>query len=38
MKRIKRYKLPVIKDVSHSDVMYSMVSTVNNIVLHFESY
>ena len=32
-KGIKKYKLPVIKQVSHRDVMYSTGNTVNNIVI-----
>ena len=33
VKKVKRYRLPVIKYMSYGDVMYSMV-TLNNIVLH----
>ena len=31
---VKRYKLPVMKQILHRGVIYGMVSTVN-IVLHF---
>ena len=31
-KGVKRYKLPVIKQISHGGVMYSMVTEVNNTV------
>ena len=31
MKRIKRYKLPDIKQISHENVMYSIGNIVNNI-------
>ena len=34
MKEGRRFKLPVIKYIWHGDVMYSMVSVVNNTVLH----
>ena len=30
---IKAYKLPVIKSISHGDVMYSMGNTVNHMVM-----
>ena len=30
---IKKYKLPVIKQISHEDVRYSIGNTVNNIVI-----
>lgn len=30
----QRYKLPVIKSISHRDGMYSMMTTVNKTVLH----
>ena len=30
---VKRYKLPVIKYISHGDVIYSMVTIVNNTVV-----
>lgn len=33
VKRNKRYKVPVIKYVSHGDVMYSIWKIVNNIIL-----
>jgi len=32
VKRVKRYKLEVIKYISPGDVMYSMVTIVNNTV------
>ena len=31
-KRIKRYKIPVVKLISPGDVTFSMRNTVNNIV------
>ena len=34
VKVIKRYKILVIKSISHGDLMYIMVTIVNNIVLH----
>ena len=34
VKRVKRYILPVIKLKSHGDIMYGMVTIVNNTVLH----
>ena len=34
MKEVKRYKLLVIKQISHRDIMYSTVTIVNNTVLH----
>lgn len=34
VKRVRRYKFPDIKYVSHGDVLYSMVTLVNNTVLH----
>lgn len=33
VKVLKRYKIPVIKEVKYWDVMSSMVTTVNNTVL-----
>ena len=33
LKWIKKYKLPVIKQISHRDVMYSTGNTVNNTVI-----
>ena len=33
MKGVRRYKLPIKEHVSHGDVIYSTVNTVNNIVL-----
>ena len=33
VKKVKRYRLPVIKYISYGDVMYSMVTLIN-IVLH----
>ena len=36
MKGIKRYRLPVIKQISPGDVMNSIVTIVNNIVLHIQ--
>lgn len=32
MKRIKKYRLPVIKSVSHREVRHSLGNTVNTIV------
>ena len=32
---VKRYKLPVIKQVSLEDIMYSMATVVNNIVFAY---
>lgn len=32
--RVKRYIFPLIIRVSHGDVMESMVTTVDNIILH----
>ena len=34
MKVVKMYKLPVIKSISTVDVMYSIVTIVNNTLLH----
>ena len=34
VKGVKRYKLTFIKQKSHGDVTYSMVTIVNNIVAH----
>ena len=34
MKGLKKYKLPVIKLLSHGDVMDSMMPKVNNVVLY----
>ena len=34
VKGVKRYKLPVIKQVSPGDVMYSMATIVHKTVLH----
>ena len=34
MKIVKMYKLPVIRYLSSRDVIYSMVTVVNTIVLH----
>ena len=33
MKEIKRYKLPVIKSISHGEVMYGIGNIVNNIAI-----
>lgn len=33
MKGIKRYRLPVTKQMGHRDVMYNTGTTVNNIVI-----
>ena len=33
MKGIKRYNLPVIKEISHKDVTYGTKTTVNNIII-----
>ena len=35
MKGVKRYKLPVIKQVSHRDVMYHRGYIINNTVITF---
>lgn len=32
MKGVKKYKLPVIKQIIHRDGMYSLVGIINNIV------
>ena len=37
VKEVKRYRLPVIKEINHGDVTYSVVTIVNNIVGIFES-
>ena len=34
MTEVKRYKLLVIKEVSHGYIMYSVVTIVNNTLLH----
>lgn len=34
VKKVKTYKPSVIKEVSHGDVAYSMVTMVNNTVFH----
>ena len=34
MKRIKRCKLPVIKQISPGNVIYNMVTALNNTILH----
>ena len=34
MKGVERYKLLVIKQRSHGDVIYTMLAIINNIVLH----
>ena len=34
VKEVKRYKLSVIKWISHRDIMYSMRIIINNIILH----
>ena len=34
VKGIKRYKPSIIKEISHGDVMYSMMIIVSNIILH----
>lgn len=31
---VQRYKLPIINLKSHGDIMYSMATTVGNILLH----
>lgn len=35
VKRVKRHKLSVMKYVNHRDVIYSLVTIVNNTVLQF---
>ena len=35
VKQVKKYQLPVIKQISHGDVMYNMVTMVNNAMLKF---
>ena len=37
LKDVKRYKLPVTKQTSHENIIYNVVTTVNNIVLHISS-
>ena len=37
VKGVERYKLQIIKKVSPGDVMYSMVTIVNNTVLYIWS-
>ena len=32
----QKYKLPVIKEINSEDVMYSMVTTVNNNILYIQ--
>ena len=32
VKGVKSYKLPVIKEISHMDVMYSMATVVNTVL------
>ena len=34
VKEVKRYKLPVIKLISHGYIMYSVVTIVNNTLLN----
>ena len=34
MKGVTKYRLPIIKPITHEDVIYSMLTTVNNTVLH----
>ena len=34
MKGIKRYKFPVIKEISHGNVMHSMAIIANNTVMY----
>ena len=34
MKGVKRYKLAVAKEINHGDAMYSIVTIINNTMLH----
>ena len=34
IKAVKRYKLPVIKEVSTSNVMYNMINTINTAICY----
>ena len=34
--RVKRYKLPVMKKISHGDVVYSMITIVNNNITYLK--
>lgn len=34
VKGIKRHKLPVMKEISQGDMIYNMVTIVNNTVAH----
>ena len=34
MKVVKRYKLPVIRKIRSGDIMYSMLTIVNNAILY----
>ena len=34
VKGVTKYRLPIIKPITHEDVIYSMLTTVNNTVLH----
>ena len=34
VKQVQRYKLPVIKTISHEDGLYSMVTIVNSTILY----
>ena len=33
MREINRHKLPVVKKITHGDVMYSIGNIVNNIII-----
>lgn len=35
VKAVRRYKLPVVKEISPGHVMYSLVIIVNNTLLHY---